>query len=74
MLYEPDPIQRSPLDRGSSATNQVMRYPTRVSYQPTHEVTVFAQSWEAIARIRSGAAMSLFQASQQASTIASYGA
>jgi hypothetical protein len=31
MLYEPEPIRRSPLDRGSSATNQVMRYPTRVS-------------------------------------------
>ena len=41
-------------------------------YQPTHELTVLAYSRVAIERMRSGAAMSLFQASQQASTMVSY--
>jgi hypothetical protein len=40
-------------------------------YQATHELTVLVYSRAAIDRIRAGAAMSLFQAIQQASTIAS---
>jgi hypothetical protein len=43
-----------------------------VLYQPTHEPTVLAYSRVAIDRMRSGAAISLFQALQQASTRASY--
>jgi hypothetical protein len=43
-----------------------------ILYQPTHELTALAYSRVAIERMRSGAAMSLFQASQQASTMVSY--
>ncbi len=40
-------------------------------YQPTHELTVLAYSRVAIDRMRSGVAISLFQATQQAATMAS---
>ena len=44
-----------------------------ILYRPNlSELTVLAYSRVAIERMRSGAAMSLFQASQQASTMASY--
>jgi hypothetical protein len=42
-----------------------------VLYQPTHALTVLAQSRVVMERMRWGAAINLFHATQQASTIAS---
>ena len=66
-----DRIIDSVNDSNDVVTVLHIRYRGRDLYQRPHVLTVFAHSLVAIERMMSGAAVSAFQASQQASRIAS---
>ena len=67
-------VAQTLMDQGADDRAGSARYSIKLTillYQTTHELTVLVYSRVAMDRIRSGMAISLFHASQQASTMAS---